>query len=366
YAAARGMQKTADGGLEAWRTDPKEVAMRFMDEFTGWGNKIQLDGNSFDSGLELQEPKIEGSEEAGWTATVSFRRFRVTESGKVPSGDTDTLHMIGLKGTEHPAWFVSNLASPQMHIAEPSDGQAISSPVKLSGRGVGYESTIVVEVKDDRGRSLGKGFVNGGSTEVAPFTGSQPFSKAASPSGVVMLRPDQGAEGPPFSISIVRIHFLAVNIAPGTSGDGKQVTLYYLAERSGQLYLAKEVHRVDSTPRIATAALEELIHGSPHNNQNSTPFPKSSQVLSITISSRVATVDWSADVLEASVGAEAEALGIQSVVWTLTEFSTVSKVRFTVEGKQSGKASNGRVIEDWWGHVGLKEQPFARETSLHN
>jgi hypothetical protein len=69
-------------------------------------------------------------------------------------------------------------------------------------------------------------------------------------------------------------------------------------------------------------------------------------------------------VLTAKVGAEAEAYGIQSVVYTLTDLPRIEKVRFTVEGRDSGTASNGRTIEDWWGHVGLSGQPFSRDGTL--
>ena len=51
------------------------------------------------------------------------------------------------------------------------------------------------------------------------------------------------------------------------------------------------------------------------------------------IEDKVATVDWSAEVLEGSGGARVEELAIQSIVYTLTEFPTISSVRFTVEGK---------------------------------
>lgn len=157
--------------------------------------------------------------------------------------------------------------------------------------------------------------------------------------------------------------------APATTGtsdpqETKVVTIYYLTEKDSSFSLVREGHAVAATARIATAALEELIHGTPLREDHFTPYPRTAQILSVTISDQVATVDWSAQVLEANAGAEVESLGIQSVVWTLTEFPTVKKVRFTVEGKDRGSASNGRLIEDWWGHVGLSEQPWERDNSL--
>jgi germination protein M len=148
--------------------------------------------------------------------------------------------------------------------------------------------------------------------------------------------------------------------APGTT----QVTLYYLVSGTSDVFLAPERHRIPRTQAIAKEALEELVHGAAQDPDHSTPLPRTSTVNSVTIRSNVATVDWSADVLTADVGARTEALGIQSIVYTLTEFPTISEVRFTVEGKASGTASNGRTIEDFWGHAGLAGQPWDRDPQI--
>jgi hypothetical protein len=148
--------------------------------------------------------------------------------------------------------------------------------------------------------------------------------------------------------------------SPGTT----QVTLYYLVEGAGDLSLTAERHTVTQTRAIAKAALKELLHGTPQDEDHTMPFPKSADVVSIVVSNKVATVDWNAAVLEGNGGAEVEALAIQSIVYTLTEFDSISKVRFTVEGKDRGTASNGRTIEDFWGHAGLAGQPWDREPEI--
>jgi hypothetical protein len=143
-----------------------------------------------------------------------------------------------------------------------------------------------------------------------------------------------------------------------------EVKIYYLVSFGARLRLAPERHRVEKTQAVAKAALEELVHGHAQDPDHSTPFPRSGSINSVTIANGVATVDWSAEVLTASVGADEEALGIQSAVYTLTEFPSITKVRFTVEGKDRGTASNGRAIEDWWGHVGLAGQPWDRDPAI--
>ncbi|MBI4729353.1 MAG: GerMN domain-containing protein [Acidobacteria bacterium] len=142
------------------------------------------------------------------------------------------------------------------------------------------------------------------------------------------------------------------------------VTIHYLVDSEGRTWLAPERHQVDKTSAIGRAALEELVHGTAQDPDHVTPIPRGAKILDLKIEGGTATVDWSADVLEANAGATVEALGIQSIVWTLTEFPTVKRVAFTVEGKPSGKASNGRLVEDWWGHVGLSDQPFARQDAI--
>lgn len=152
--------------------------------------------------------------------------------------------------------------------------------------------------------------------------------------------------------------------ATASPAETTQVTVYYLVSSADKLWLAPERHRVRKTQAIAKSALEELVHGTAQDPDHSTPYPPTSTINSVVLRDRVATVDWSADVLTANAGSEAERLGIQSVVYTLTEFSTISRVRFTVEGKDRGTASNGRTIEDWWGHVGLSGQPWDRDPSF--
>jgi spore germination protein GerM len=143
----------------------------------------------------------------------------------------------------------------------------------------------------------------------------------------------------------------------------REVTIYYVTGNEGALKLVPETHSVPYTPRVATSALDELVHGTPHQADHSTPFPRTSNILAVTISGGVATVDWSQEVLGATVPADEEALGIQSVVWTLTEFPSIDSVRFTVEGRDRGQVPSGRLIENWWGHVGLGAQPWTRHAA---
>jgi hypothetical protein len=138
------------------------------------------------------------------------------------------------------------------------------------------------------------------------------------------------------------------------------VTVYYLVGFGDRMWLAPERHLVKASPEPASAAIVELADGTPKDPDHVTPIPRAATVNALAVQGGTATVDWNAQVLEADAGAEVESLGIQSIVWTLTRFPGIERVAFTVEGKTEGEASNGRRIEDWWGHVGLSKQPFTR------
>lgn len=137
------------------------------------------------------------------------------------------------------------------------------------------------------------------------------------------------------------------------------LAVYYLKNSDTDLYLVREVHQVDKSAEVAQAALNELIKGTPITTGAYRVLPADTKILGIKIDQGLATVDFSAEVLKANVGASGEALGITSIVNTITEFPTVQKVSFTVDGS----VAKG---QDWWGHVGLYEQPFKRDLSKVN
>ena len=128
------------------------------------------------------------------------------------------------------------------------------------------------------------------------------------------------------------------------------LNVYFVKFTADDAYLVREERVVPQTDQVAQAAVETLI------NDEKSIFPSDTKVLDITIEKGLATVDFSKEVLHNSnVGSTGEALGIQSVVNTLTEFPNIEKVAFHVEGSSEGPA------KDWWGHIGLYDQPFTRD-----
>lgn len=136
------------------------------------------------------------------------------------------------------------------------------------------------------------------------------------------------------------------------------LAVYYIKMTATDAYLVREVHQVPYTREAARAALEELINADPVTPGATRVIPPGTKIRGLNIRDGLATVDFSREVLQAGVGATGEALGIQSIVNTLTEFPGVREVSFLVEGKLDQEA------RDWWGHVGLYGLPFKRNISM--
>jgi hypothetical protein len=150
-----------------------------------------------------------------------------------------------------------------------------------------------------------------------------------------------------------------VTITRAFSMRTMNIAVYYIKSTADDMVLVREVHTVAKSLGIARAALNELISGTPLTEGAMRVLPADTRILGLTIENNLATVNFSQEVLNANVGSTGEALGIASIVNTLTEFPTIERVQFFVEGS----AANGM---GWWGHVGLSEQPFTRNlTSVY-
>lgn len=109
------------------------------------------------------------------------------------------------------------------------------------------------------------------------------------------------------------------------------------------------------------AALQLLVAGPTpaEQEQGFVPvLPPAARVLGVTIENGVATADFSREVItrssDVACSSAAEALALSAVYFTLVQFPGVEKVRLLVEGKSRGIV-DGRLIEDFWGHIGLPE-----------
>jgi hypothetical protein len=136
-------------------------------------------------------------------------------------------------------WVPTGAKAADIEVAQPLPFARILSPLTVSGQSVSYEGTVHVTVTQDRrgpDHVLGKGFVNGGGTELAPFRGTVRF---ASPTpgidaGWVVFSGDTGADTGIIQATAVRVRFvnsdhrpqiLGVSTNPPATGSAKLVTL---------------------------------------------------------------------------------------------------------------------------------------------
>jgi hypothetical protein len=136
-------------------------------------------------------------------------------------------------------WVPTGAKAADIEVAQPLPFARVLSPLTVSGQSVSYEGTVHVTVTQDRrgaDRVLGKGFVNGGGTELAPFLGTVRF---ASPTpgidaGWVVFSGDTGADTGIIQATAVRVRFvtsdhrpqiLGVSTDPPASGSARLVTL---------------------------------------------------------------------------------------------------------------------------------------------
>jgi spore germination protein GerM len=110
-----------------------------------------------------------------------------------------------------------------------------------------------------------------------------------------------------------------------------EITIYF-GDKEAQ-FLVPEIRSVPAAQTVAKSALEELIKG-PESKDKISLIPEGTKVLSISIQNGVAEVNLSKEFKEKyPLGSASENILIYSIVNTLTEFPSIKKVHFLVEGK---------------------------------
>lgn len=115
-----------------------------------------------------------------------------------------------------------------------------------------------------------------------------------------------------------------------TPAEETEVRAYFMRdERVGP------VARESDGPAVAMAAMEALLAGPSEDEQQlgfSSAIPDGTELISVTVDERIATVDLSAAF--GSGGGSASMMSrVAQVVFTLTQFPTVDAVRFEMEGE---------------------------------
>ena len=111
-----------------------------------------------------------------------------------------------------------------------------------------------------------------------------------------------------------------------------EVVLYFSDEQAQNLTGEKRL--VSMTDGLARETINQLIKGPAKEDSNAT-IPAGTRLLDISVIDNVATVDFSKELIDNHTGGSAgEQMTVYSVVNTLTEFSTITKVLFLVEGQK--------------------------------
>jgi spore germination protein GerM len=117
-----------------------------------------------------------------------------------------------------------------------------------------------------------------------------------------------------------------------TSGDG--------------LVAVRRTHR--PTQQVATAAIDALLDGptaGEHALGYSSAIPAGTKLLGIGIRNGVATVDLTSE-FQDGAGSRSMQMRLGQIVYTLTQFPTVLKVRFRLDGEDVNVFSSGNVVLD--------------------
>lgn len=137
------------------------------------------------------------------------------------------------------------------------------------------------------------------------------------------------------------------------AAETTETAVFYSTGRS----LLEERKVVDAAD-VYAATLRELLRAMPESNPDVAIVQPEAEFNSITLDDEgVLTIDWNAEVLDFEADPQEKRLAFASLLMTFGGFDEVRKLRFTVEGQESGEV-NGKDVVVFWGDVSLREQPY--------
>lgn len=114
------------------------------------------------------------------------------------------VRQLGTDGT----WWVLGSATANIAIDSPGSGDAIASPVAVSGNALAWEGVVNVEIREDGSRQpLGTGVVTGGGDTMRPFAGEIEYSTPTADRGAVLFVSHSAMDGRVWQAAVVRVSF---------------------------------------------------------------------------------------------------------------------------------------------------------------
>ncbi|HLV10191.1 MAG TPA: LysM peptidoglycan-binding domain-containing protein [Halanaerobiales bacterium] len=119
--------------------------------------------------------------------------------------------------------------------------------------------------------------------------------------------------------------------------------LYFLKFIQNSAFLIPEERMIPVTHNLYTSVIEELIKGPVKTADTSIPLIPETRVLGIYVKDGIAHLNFSNEVRRASVGSMGEALLLNAIGNSLTEFREIKGVNILING-QSGDSIGGHII----------------------
>lgn len=137
------------------------------------------------------------------------------------------------------------------------------------------------------------------------------------------------------------------------SGDQTiPLQVWFLSEERDEPVLRLHYVNVPRTQAVARAALEQLLSGVPDDlraldRRAWSAVPEDTELLGISIEDGTATVDLNDEFGDTGLGSSYDGIQIDQVTWTLTQFPTVKRVEYLIDGEvpPEGIGGHGIILE---------------------
>lgn len=106
------------------------------------------------------------------------------------------------------SWWVIGAATDNVTVTSPAAGDAIASPVSVTGSALAWEGNVNGEIRQDGTRApLGTGVFTGGGDVMRPFSGSISYSAPRQPYGALVLVTHSAEDGRVWQATVLRVAF---------------------------------------------------------------------------------------------------------------------------------------------------------------
>ena len=145
------------------------------------------------------------------------------------------------------------------------------------------------------------------------------------------------------------------------SGRTIPLQVWFLSELRGEPVLKLHHVHVPATQAVGRAALEALIAGVPPDLEDFdrkawSAVPEETELLGLTIENGTATVDLNEEFGNTGLGSSYDGIQIDQVTWTLTQFPSVERVDYLIDGERP---------EYIGGHGIVLDKPQTRKNNQH-